>query len=134
MFGDNNKIAFSWSNSRGFLHAKNKLEGFTGTLLTDGYAAYRKTVSKLNEKEKTITHATCWVHARRYFDRALLIEPIAAQAAIEKIAQLYKNEKHIAAGQKVQISKFFLTINWKQNLKHVWIKSGHREINWVALY
>ena len=35
------------------------------------------------------------VHARRYFDSALLIEPIAAQEAIEKIAQLYKNEKHI---------------------------------------
>jgi transposase len=95
MFGDNNEIAFTWSNSRGFLHAQNQLEGFTGTLLTDGYAAYSKTVAKLNEKEKTITHATCWVHARRYFDRALLIEPIAAQAAIEKIAQLYKNEKHI---------------------------------------
>jgi transposase len=95
MFGDNNEIAFTWSNSRGFLHAQNQLEGFTGTLLTDGYVAYSKTVAKLNEKEKTVTHATCWVHARRYFDRALLIEPIAAQAAIDKIAQLYKNEKHI---------------------------------------
>ena len=95
MFGDNNEIAFTWSNSRGFLHAQNQLEGFTGTLLTDGYAAYTKTVATLNEKEKTITHATCWVHARRYFDRALLIEPIAAQAAIDQIAQLYKNEKHI---------------------------------------
>ena len=95
MFGDNNEIAFTWSNSRGFLHAQNQLEGFTGTLLTDGYAAYSKTVEKLNEKEKTVTHATCWVHARRYFDRALLIEPIAAQAAIDKIAELYKNEKHI---------------------------------------
>ena len=95
MFGDNNEIAFTWSNSRGFLHAQNQLEGFTGTLLTDGYAAYSKTVAKLNEKEDTVTHATCWVHARRYFDSALLIEPIAAQEAIEKIAQLYKNEKHI---------------------------------------
>ncbi|MFT5637087.1 MAG: transposase, partial [Cognaticolwellia sp.] len=73
MFGDNNEIAFTWSSSRDFLHAQNLLEGFTGTLLTDGYAAYSKTVAILNEKEKTITHATCWVHARRYFDRALLI-------------------------------------------------------------
>ncbi|AZG36442.1 IS66 family transposase [Shewanella psychromarinicola] len=95
MFGDNNEIAFTWSSSRGFLHAQNQLEGFTGTLLTDGYAAYSKTVAKLNEKEKTVTHATCWVHARRYFDRALLIEPIAAQAAIDQIALLYKVEKHI---------------------------------------
>ncbi len=95
MYGDNNEIAFTWSNSRGFLHAQKQLEGFTGTLLTDGYAAYSKTVAKLNKKEDTITHATCWVHARRYFDRALLIEPVAAQAAIDKIAILYKNEKHI---------------------------------------
>ena len=86
MYGDKNEIAFTWSNSRGFLHAKNQLEGFTGTLLTDGYAAYSKTVAKLNEKETVITHAACWVHARRYFDRALLIEPIAAQAAIDQIA------------------------------------------------
>jgi len=95
MYGDNNEIAFTWSNSRGFLHAQNQLQGFTGTLLTDGYAAYSKTVAKLNEKETVVTHAACWVHARRYFDRALLIEPIAAQEAIEQIAQLYKNEKHI---------------------------------------
>jgi transposase len=95
MFGDNNEIAFTWSNSRGFLHAQNQLEGFIGTLLTDGYAAYSKTVAKLNEKEVAITHAACWVHARRYFDRALLIEPIAAQAAIDQIALLYKVEKHI---------------------------------------
>lgn len=77
------------------MHAQHQLEGFTGTLLTDGYAAYSKTVAKLNEKEDTVTHATCWVHARRYFDRALQIEPIAAQTAIDQIALLYKNEKHI---------------------------------------
>ncbi len=52
-------------------------------------------MAKLNEKEEIITHAACWVHARRYFDRALLIEPITAQEAIDQIAQLYKNEKHI---------------------------------------
>ena len=95
MYGDKDEIAFTWSSSRGFLHAQNQLAGFEGTLLTDGYAAYSQTVAKLNEKEETITHATCWVHARRYFDKALLIENEAAQAAIEKIAQLYKNEKHI---------------------------------------
>jgi len=95
MYGDKDEIAFTWSNSRGFLHAQNQLEGFAGTLLTDGYAAYSKTVTKLNEKEDTITHATCWVHARRYFDKALLIEPIAATDAIEQIALLYKIEKHI---------------------------------------
>jgi len=95
MYGDKDEIAFTWSNSRGFLHAQNQLGDFVGTLLTDGYAAYSKTVAKLNEKEETITHAACWVHARRYFDKALLIEPIAAQEAIDQIALLYTNEKHI---------------------------------------
>ena len=35
------------------------------------------------------------MHARRYFDKALDIEPIAAQEAIDQIAQLYKIERHI---------------------------------------
>lgn len=34
------EIAFIWSNSKGFMHAKNQLEGFNGVFLTDGYAAY----------------------------------------------------------------------------------------------
>jgi transposase len=37
-------------------------------------------------------------------------------------------------GQEVQMSRFFLTTNWRQNLQHVLIKSAHSEINSVVLY
>ena len=62
MFGDNDEIAFTWSNSKGFVHAKNQLNGFSGVLLTDGYAAYTRTVKELNKKENNVIHAACWVH------------------------------------------------------------------------
>lgn len=62
MFGDKDEIAFTWSNSKGFMHAKNQLDGFSGVLLTDGYAAYTRTVKELNKQENTVIHATCWVH------------------------------------------------------------------------
>ncbi len=45
---------------------KTHLEELTVTLVTDGYAAYLKTVATLNEKEVMITHGACWVHARPY--------------------------------------------------------------------
>jgi hypothetical protein len=45
LYGDSDEVAFTWSHSRGMLHAKAQLQGFTGTLLTDGYAAYTKTVN-----------------------------------------------------------------------------------------
>jgi transposase len=94
MFGDKNEIAFTWSKSRGFIHAKNQLEGFKGTLLTDGYSAYTKTVKVLNKEEENVTHATCWAHTRRYFEQSLAIEPVQAQAALDYIAKLYQIEKH----------------------------------------
>jgi hypothetical protein len=95
MFGDNDEVAFTWSKSKSMRHALEQLQDFSGVLLTDGYAAYKSTVKKLNEKENAVTHATCWVHARRYFDKALLIEPEMADCAIKQIAALYVIEKHI---------------------------------------
>ena len=41
------------------LHAQAQLQDFTGTLLTDGYAAYTKTVEQLNQYEQQIVHAAC---------------------------------------------------------------------------
>jgi transposase len=99
MFGDKSEIAFTWSNSRGFIHAKSQLEGFKGTLLTDGYSAYMKTVKLLNKEEKNVTHATCWAHTRRYFEQSLTMQPIQAQAALAYIAKLYQIEKHCREGR-----------------------------------
>lgn len=95
MYGDEDEVAFTWSQSRGMQHAKTQLEGFNGTLLTDGYAAYEKTVAQLNQQEQHIVHAACWAHMRRTFERALDHEPEAAQQALDTIAALYRHEKHL---------------------------------------
>ncbi|MDY6926244.1 MAG: transposase [Pseudomonadota bacterium] len=85
----------TWRHSRGMLHAKAQLQDFTGTLLTDGYAAYTKTVEQINQQEQQIVHAACWVHMRRGFEKALDSEPHTAQQALDIIASLYRHEKHI---------------------------------------
>lgn len=95
VYGEQDEVAFTWSPSRGMAHAKQQLDGFTGTLLTDGYAAYTKTVKALNKNETSITHANCWAHGRRPFEKALAMEGEAAQQALDYIAALYRNETHI---------------------------------------
>ncbi len=99
MYGDSDEVAFTWSNSRGMLHAKAQLQDFTGTLLTDGYAAYTKTVEQLNQQDAHIIHAACWAHMRRTFEKALDSEPQTAQQALDIIAAIYRHEKHIREKQ-----------------------------------
>jgi transposase len=95
IYGDSDEIAFTWSKSRGTAHAIEQLTGFSGTLITDGYQAYTKAVKKLNEEDEKITHATCWAHLRRYFEKSLPMEPAAAQDALDIIAELYLIERNI---------------------------------------
>lgn len=95
IYGEQDEIAFTWSTSRGMLHAQQQLTGFTGTLLTDGYTAYNQATAKLNETDAKIVHANCWAHTRRYFEKALSAERADAQQALDLIAQLYKHEKHL---------------------------------------
>ncbi len=61
------------------------LGAFSGTLLTDGYSAYRKL--------SNITHAGCMAHARRKFDEAMATSPVIASQAVALIAKLYQVEK-----------------------------------------
>lgn len=99
LYGDSDEVAFTWSNSRGMLHAKAQLNDFSGTLLTDGYAAYSKTVEQINQQEQQIVHAACWAHMRRGFEKALDSEPHTAQQALDSIAAIYQHEKHIREKQ-----------------------------------
>lgn len=93
IYGEEDEIAFTWSRSRGHQHAVDQLTGFNGTLLTDGYAAYEKTISRLNQQDAQVIHATCWAHSRRAFEKAQKMEPEAAQQALAKIGHLYALEK-----------------------------------------
>jgi transposase len=95
IYGDSDEIAFTWSKTRGTAHAVEQLQGFSGTLISDGYLAYTKAVKQLNQQDKKITHATCWAHGRRYFEKSLAMEPESAQSALDKIAALYLVEREI---------------------------------------
>ncbi|XOZ34856.1 IS66 family transposase [Halomonadaceae bacterium KBTZ08] len=94
LYGDDDEVVFTYSNSRGRGHIEQVLtEQFTGTLISDGYAAY----ARYAEKHEGITHAQCWVHARRYFIEAQKEHPEQATEALQRIAQLYHNEDSIRA-------------------------------------
>jgi len=97
LYGDRDEVVFTWSASRSRHHAHAQLRDFTGTLLTDGYEVYSRVVSDLNTGNARVTHATCWAHSRRAFERALTMEPVLAQHALDLIAQLYQIEAAIRA-------------------------------------
>jgi transposase len=92
IYGELDEVAFTWSTSRGKQHAIDQLDGFNGTLLTDGYQAYTKAVTQLNEQDQEVIHAACWAHTRRAFDKALKTEPDEVQQALAYIGALYKIE------------------------------------------
>lgn len=67
------------------------LKNFKGVLFTDGYGVY----DSYCKKHPEITQAQCWVHCRRYFDRAKDDEPEAVNHALTLIGKLYRVEKRI---------------------------------------
>lgn len=91
MYGACDEIAFTYASTRGKQHLFEQLKGFKGTLLTDGYDAYRSYAEKMEE----VTHAQCWVHARRTFVKAERIEPEAVREALERIGTIYRIESQI---------------------------------------
>jgi len=81
-------VLFDYQPGRGHEHPARVLDGFTGTLMTDGYAAWRML--------KGVTHLGCLAHARRKFDEALKAQkqPVGrAKQALEFIGKLYQIEK-----------------------------------------
>ena len=64
---------------------------YSGTLLSDGYAAYAA-YAKHNGQ---VTHAQCWAHCRRGFEQATESEPGACTEALALIGALYRHEEII---------------------------------------
>lgn len=89
IYGDADEIVFHYAPSREHAHVKGFLgQHFQGTLVTDGYDAYRAYASH----NTAIVHAECWAHCRRYFERAQQAEPDAAREALGLIGALYRHE------------------------------------------
>src|ERR671916_229113 len=86
---------YSYAPGRGGEHAIALLQGFTGVLQTDAYAAY----GKLADRKRVggpVMLAYCWAHWRRqWFDIAKSPPaPIAAEF-LQRIAELYRIEAEI---------------------------------------
>src|SRR5579864_4123777 len=80
-------VLFDYQPGRGHKHPERFLQGFTGTIMTDGYAAWRML--------KGVTHLGCLAHVRRRFDEALKAQkhPTGrAKQALEFIGKLYQIE------------------------------------------
>ncbi|WP_119396459.1 IS66 family transposase [Salinibius halmophilus] len=98
IYGEQDEVAFTYSNSRGMAHIQALLdEVWQGTLLTDGYQAY----SSYEAKSEQVENAQCWVHMRRQLLKAEAEECQAVDKALNLIAELYQHEKQIKARQLV---------------------------------
>jgi hypothetical protein len=89
ILGDQDKICFAFAPSRGKKVVQELLEGFSGTLLTDGYGVYERYAV-----QEEIEYAQCSVHGCRYFVKAQAYDP-AANEGLNIIDRLYDIEKKI---------------------------------------
>lgn len=91
LYGDDDEVSFTFAETRAKTHIDQVLgEHFHGTLITDGYSAY----ARYAESKPDVTHAQCWVHMRRYFERAKDCDP-QVEEGLALIAELYRQEARI---------------------------------------
>ena len=103
LFGDQDEVAFHFAPTRSHSVVFEMLDGYAGTLVTDGYEAYKQFAAKNTE----VCHAACWVHTRRGFDKALVSDQDLADRALQQIADLYQVEAKIRhlAPEKLQAKR-----------------------------
>ena len=103
LFGDQNEVAFHFAPTRSHSVVFELLSEYAGTLVTDGYEAYRKYTATKDD----VCHAACWVHTRRGFDKALVSDRDLADQALQQIADLYEVEEKIRclAPEKLQAKR-----------------------------
>jgi transposase len=80
-------VLFEYQPGRGQQYPQEFLKGYAGTLMTDGYSAWRTI--------KGVTHLGCLAHARRAFDEAFRAQKKAdgrARQALEYFKSLYQVE------------------------------------------
>ncbi|MEJ2239550.1 MAG: IS66 family transposase, partial [Gemmatimonadales bacterium] len=91
LYGEGDEMVFRYAPSRAHHHVESFLGEYTGTLLSDGYEAYAAYAAS----HKRVTHAECWSHCRRGFERAQESEPAASAEALALIGTLYRHEQVI---------------------------------------
>lgn len=91
MLGEHGDIVFNYAASRGKNVVVGLLDGFSGTLQTDGYEVY----AKYTAAHEDINHALCWSHTRRYFVKAEPLHPKLVKQILCYIAVLYRIERQL---------------------------------------
>ncbi|MGI9285276.1 MAG: IS66 family transposase [Pseudomonadales bacterium] len=92
VMGDQDEIVFTYSPSRARHHIESVLKNqFSGTLISDGYKAYASYAAK----NDAITHANCWIHGRRGFEKAEDSEPDEVRQVLANMGHLYRIERQI---------------------------------------
>ncbi|GAA4027504.1 hypothetical protein GCM10022212_27010 [Actimicrobium antarcticum] len=81
-------VLFDYQPGRGHAHPERFLDGYSGAIMTDGYAAWRML--------KGVIHLGCMAHVRHRFDEALKAQKHPngrARQALDTIGKLYQIEK-----------------------------------------
>ena len=91
--------------SRAGAVAKDIFDGYRGAVQVDGYDGY-----SFLKKQDGVILLCCWVHLRRYFDRALTNDKARAEFGLEQISKLYTierlaDEKNLNPMQRCELRK-----------------------------
>lgn len=99
IYGDLNEIVYNYNKSRSAAVLKDLVGSeFKGVLLSDGYSAYKRYVEGLKSANLAnhVTHASCWVHARRKFVELEHSHPEVYKQAIGRIKKIYEIEQSVS--------------------------------------
>lgn len=95
----NQIVLYDYQKGRNHEHPETFLNGFSGTVVCDGFSAY----NVLDKTHTELTLANCWAHLRRRFAEACkaikskdAIPTSVAGKAIAQIAAIYKLENELA--------------------------------------
>ena len=90
VLGDRDEVVFHFALSRAHHHVELFLGDFEGTLVSDGYDAYK---AYATARAKAVKQQNCWAHARRNFEEQLENHPGLAGKALDLIGGMYGIEK-----------------------------------------
>jgi transposase len=88
LYGDQNEVAFVYSPTRARSVIDKLLEGFQGTLHSDGYRAYESFCNSVSG----VCWAGCWAHTRRKFIEAEHKAPEKVKRILGELQLLYEIE------------------------------------------
>ena len=125
VYGERDEVCFPFHPSRSHGYVQQALglsPARDRVLLSDGYEAYARYAKKTG-----ITHAQCWVHARRTFVEAEKSEPTHVKDVLAEIQKLYAIEddirernltgedKHLhrLTHSKPIVDHFFFWVDWQ---------------------